>query len=222
MGPSGGTPNPGIVNAKPTISARVLVPMSDTSLEGTWSTITPFLRGGDLLVTSAHGAGASALAWTDRVRADVPLVAYAVAFDSPANLEAALSKLPESLEIVGLSRTTAVDDKRLTDLSNKVHAAGRRFFVSTNLSGPSLSVLGSRADVVEITGSPAAAKAAADTMHATGSAQVFVRVAAATPGNALATANASSTILKWMPDAGLALPYGDQVGRVLSDLRAAP
>jgi hypothetical protein len=224
MGASGGSPNPAIVNAKPTITARVLVPMTDaSSAEATWSTLTPFLRSGDLLVASAHGAGEQALSWSDRVRADTPLVAYAVAFDSPQSLEASLAKLPDGLEIVGLSQTSGIDDKKLTDLSSKVHATGRRFFVSTNLSGPSLSVLGSRADVIEIaSGDAAAAKAATTAMQTTGHPQIFVRVPGATPGRALETANASSAILKSMPDAGIALPLGDQVGRVLSDLRAPP
>lgn len=224
MGASGGSPNPAIVNAKPTITARVLVPMTDASSpEATWSTLTPFLRSGDLLVASAHGAGEQALSWSDRVRADTPLVAYAVAFDSAQGLEASLAKLPDGLEIVGLSQTSGIDDKKLADLSSKVHATGRRFFVSTNLSGPSLSVLGARADVIEIaSGDPAAVKAATAAMQTSGQPQIFVRIPGATPGRALETANASSAILKSMPDAGIALPLGDQVGRVLSDLRAPP
>ncbi|MGZ3474262.1 MAG: hypothetical protein ACXWUG_08105 [Polyangiales bacterium] len=223
MGPSGGSTNPAIVDAKPTITARVLVPMSDAgSTEGFWGTVTPFLRGGDMVVATAHGDGSALLAFSDRVRTDTPLVSYAVAFDRPDSLEAALGKLPDGLEIVGLSQTSGIDDKRLTDLSNKVHAAGRRFFVSTNLTGPSLQALGARVDVVEISGTSSAAKAATAVMQTTGRPQIFVRISSATPGHALETANTSNAILKGMPDAGIALPFTAQVGSVLSDLRAPP
>jgi hypothetical protein len=226
MGSSGGTTNPGVVDAKPSITAPVLVPMSAASNpEGFWPTISPFLRSGDLVVASAGGTPDAFLAWSDRVRTDTPLVGYVVAFDRAADVESALSKLPGTLDTIGLTTTAGMDDKTFTALAAKVHGAGRKLFVSTSVpSSVSPATIGARSDIIEIVGSdaPDGAKATATALRATGHPAVFVRMSVATAGRALDTANASNDLLKAVPDAGISLPFTPNVGRVLSDLRATP
>jgi hypothetical protein len=225
-GSSGGSTNPGVVDAKPSITAPLMVPMSaSTSPEAFWTSISMFLRGGDLVVANVHDASSPYVTWVDRVKTDTPLVSYAVAFDTAAALDSALAKLPAALDIVGLSSVKGLDDKTFTALANKVHDTGRRFFVSISMptGGPSLRTIGARSELVELVGTDTAtADAMSTSLRVTGHPKVFVRVPSASPGQALEAAKASNAILKTMPDAGISLPFNEQLGRVLSDLRATP
>ncbi|MBI2396155.1 MAG: hypothetical protein HYV09_41715, partial [Deltaproteobacteria bacterium] len=226
----GGTGDGGTgAEIRPTIDARILLPMSDTvSIEAFWSAVSPLLRSGDLVVAkiTRDDATMTMLSWSERARADAPLAGYAAAFDRPAQLEAALSRgLPAALDTVGLARTDGVDDATLTRVATKVHAAGRRLFVSVTVPsrGPTLGAVATRAEIVELVvpgASPDATASGARNAVATLGPKptVFIRLPDGL-STATATANASKVVVGTVPTAGVAMPWSDRLPTLMTEVR---
>lgn len=240
VGPSGGTTNPGIVDPKPAIAPSLLVPFGATTRpEGYWTSISPFLRPGDVVV--AHVSDGSTLAalapWSERVRVDLPLVSYALAFDRPAQLESALAAgLPDTVTMVGLASADGVDDATFAALATKARASGKKTFVSLTVpssgapKGPSYATISAHADVVELVvpgeGAAAAAKSvkpAVATLQSVRRPQLHLRLGSdalsTTARHAGRGPDAASAVI---PGIGIAMAPGPEVGRTLSDLRGTP
>lgn len=222
---TGGTGgNTGVVNPQPSITAPLLVPMAaGTQPENLWTTISPFIRGGDFVVAHTAGDPATFLGFSDRIRTDSPLATYVVAFYTPATLQASLNKLPATLSVVGLSSVGSMNEATLTAASNAVHAAGRRMFLSVNVpSSLPLATIGARVDVIElVVGGATAAEVAANAKGAAAAigakAHLFVRLP---PVNSTAAAvSASGTITAAMPGAGVSIPWTPNIGTTVSAYR---
>ncbi len=221
--------NAGVVNPTPAITAPLLVPMHGTAgAETYWTSISPFLRSGDLVI--ARTSTADALGFSERVRVDAPLVGYVVAFDQAGPLTAALGTgLPAAVAGVGLSSTDGLSEPAFNDLATKVHAAGKKLFVSTTLPshGLSLAAIGARADVVELV--VPGANATATTQAVMGAKQamgnkptIFVRLPDAVAGSGAMAARATGEITTALPSAGVSLPTSTNASQLLSDMRATP
>lgn len=240
VGPSGGTTNPGIVDPKPAIAPSLIVPLrASVPLEGLWSSVSPFLRPGDLVV--ARVADASALAalapWSQRVRVDLPLVGYALAFERPAQLLSALDAgLPTTVTMIGLASTDGIDDATLAAAATKAHAAGKKVYVSVTVpttgepKGPSYATVSAHADVVELvvpgSDAVAAAKMVRPVVVALQSVrrpEVYLQLSAnALSSTARLMGRSTDAVRDVIPGIGIAMPWSTTIDRNLSELRATP
>lgn len=211
-GGGGGSPivDSGVADVAPvTLTAPLLIPLAEgTRPESVWSSISGLLRPGDSVVAHAGSDPSAFLGWSDRAQLDAPFVSYAVVFNTPAALQAALAKLPATLGTVGLA--SYGDEKTFTAAAKSVHAAGRRMFVSVTLPSAALPTIGARAEVVELVVAngniPATARAAAAALGA--KAKIFVRLPKMTTAAALAL---SLEIASAVPGAGIAVPEAGEL-----------
>lgn len=215
-----------------TITAPMLVPISDAATPSTfWPSIHGYVRPGDLVVGSVRDASTQGAFFglADQAKSDAPLAPYAIAFDRPALLEAALSKMPATLVAAGLSHTDGIDDATLAKLSTRVRAMGRRMFVSVTApatSGPTFATIGARADFVEIVvpsadaaGTATAAKTAIAQIRTTGKPIIYVRIPESAVGRANTTWDASNTITTAVPGVGVSMPWSDGLASELAGVR---
>ncbi len=207
----------GVATNKASITAPMLVPMSDAP-ETYWTQTSPYLRSGDVVVAHVASESSALVTFADRIRTDAPLVTYVVAFPAPAQVESALTKgLPATLSAVGLSTTTGLNDGALASLADKVHTVGRRLFVSVRVptDGPTLAAVGARADLVELViaganGTELAREAKAATTSIGNKPRVFVRLPTALTSTSTAP-SATSAIVTAVPNAGVAFPASPKV-----------
>lgn len=202
------------------ITAKLLVPMNEVAIPATFfSSVQTHLRAGDVVVaTVTKDASVDTFTgWSERARADAPDVGYGVALDRPAQVDAAIAKLPAALGTLGLSHTDGLDDATVARLSTRVRAAGRRFFVSVDVPtrGPSLATVGARADLVELVPSAVDVAALRDAAGALGTkAVVYVRLPSGSD-----VAGATSSITQAIPTAGVALPWSNDLSTAMADYR---
>ena len=235
VGGAGGGSSPSDATA---LTAALMVPMVGApDADRVWTSLSPQLRAGDVVVAQASGDVPGFLAFSDRVRTDAPSVSYFVSVSDLATLKSIVEHgLPATITGVGLANVDASDVATLGNAATLVHGAGKKLLVSTTAfpTKATLGEIGARADVVELVLAAAVELGLATTddsiaadqvatasaaLRTTGKPLVFIRLPQTVASSTTRVTAMGRAIVGRTAFVGIAFPWADGLGDLMSSFR---